>query len=208
MEEGSRTLQAEEQIQIIHWFHGDQQIIPIFSSLDRLNEAVCQVPEKYVYLGIRGRALFGILSQGGLPAVLNPNWSHGRTFLPNEIARLAEGTFSDPANTEVIERDRSVLVGQPKEYPHVLVTALKKYFSGAEEVAAAYLALYVDPKIGPEPRLVVTIASTQDAKSVVKDAGVIAREIMCDGPAVDFVVIKKGADARLSGGSEPFYTRK
>jgi hypothetical protein len=208
MDEGSRTVQAEEQIQIIHWLDGDQQIIPIFSSLERLNEAVRQVPEKYGYLGVRGRELFGILSQGDLPAVLNPNWSHGRTFLPNEIARLAEGTFSDPASTEIIERERSVLVGQPKEYPHDLVVALKKCFSSEKKVAAAYLALYVDPKVGPEPRLVVTIASTGDARSVVKDAGVIAREIMNNGPAVDFVVTEKGADAPLSGGSEPFYTRK
>lgn len=208
MEEGGRTLQAEEQVQIVHWWDGEKQITPIFSSLERLNDAVRQVPEKYGYLGVRGRELFGILSQGETPAVLNPNWSYGRIFLPNEIARLAEGTFSDPANTEIIERDRSVLVGQPKEYPHDLVAALKKCFSSEEMVAAAYLALYVDPKVGPEPRLVVTIASTEDARSVVKDAGVIAREIMTNGPAVDFVVIEKGADAPLSGGSEPFYTRK
>lgn len=74
-------------------------------------------------------------------------------------------------------------------------------------MAAAWLALYVDHKVGPEPRLVVTIASTGDARSVVKDAGVIAREIMSDGPTVDFTVIEKGADAPLSGGSAPFYTR-
>lgn len=122
-------------------------------------------------------------------------------------ARLGAGTFSDPAHTEVIERERSVLVGQPREYPHDLVTALRSCFSSAGEVAAAYLALYVDHKVGPEPRLVVTIASTGDARSVVQDAGVIAREIMHDGPAVDFVVIDLGAEAPLSGGSKPFYMK-
>jgi hypothetical protein len=207
LKEGSRTLETGEEVQIIQWSDGDQPTTPIFSSRERLDEAVRQGTEKYGYLGVRGRELFGILSQGNLPAVLNPNWSYGRTFLPHEIAGLAEGTFSDPANTEVVESERPVLVGQPKEYPHGLVAALKRCFSRAEQVAAAYLALYVDNKVGPEPRLAITIVSTGDARSVVKDAGVIAREIMKVGPAVDFTVIEKGADAPLSGGSEPFYIR-
>ena len=207
MAEGDRTLEAGAHVEIVHWMDGDKQVTPIFSSLERLDEAVRQVSEKYGYLGVRGRELFGILSQADVPAVLNPYWSHGRRFLPHEIARLAEGTFADPSDTEVVEQERSVLVAQPREYPHGLVAALRKCFSGAPKVAAAYLALYVDLKIGPEPRLVITIACTGAARSIVQDAGVIAREIMNDGPAVDFVVIEEGADAPLSGGSEPFYTR-
>jgi hypothetical protein len=208
IEAESRTLQAGEQLQIIHWWDGHKQVVPIFSSLERLNEAVRQVAEEYGYLGVGGRELFGILSQGGLSAVLNPSSSYGRTFLPNEIARLAEGSFSDPETTEVVERQRSVLVGQPKVYPHDLVAALKRYFSSTEEVAAAYLALYVDQKVGLEPRLIVTIATSGDARSVVKDAGLIAKEIMNEGPAVDFTAIKSGDEVPLSGGSEPFYMRK
>jgi len=64
---GERTLTQAEDVSIVSWKQGEQDIIPMFTSLPWLQEAIQGNGHNQGYLAMRGRDLFGVLGGGSHP---------------------------------------------------------------------------------------------------------------------------------------------
>jgi SseB protein N-terminal domain len=90
---GERTLEENEKVPLVSWKKGEQDIIPIFTSLPILQETIKTGGQALDYLTMRGKDLFGILGSGTIPAILNPNCPAGKEFFVQEMRDLASGKF-------------------------------------------------------------------------------------------------------------------
>ncbi len=90
--------------------------------------------------------------------------------------------------------NQQVMLGQPLDYPYVLVSTLKQFFGGISGIKSAYLACiqYADSSLSP--KLLIGLDTTHDVEKVV----CMFEEYMCDKPVfnepLEFV----------SANSEPF----
>ena len=83
-------MEAGSRIQIQHWRSPEgQQVIPFFSSLKTLQDAVT---DNSPYIEIEVLVLFEMTL--GQSLYLNPKHAHGRLFLPDEVERLLESARS------------------------------------------------------------------------------------------------------------------
>ena len=92
---GDGALQKGENISIVNWADGERRIVPIFSSLPLLREAVAGSPVACDYISLRGRELLGILAKGDSPAMLNPTSAYGKELDLDEMRELAAGKLSE-----------------------------------------------------------------------------------------------------------------
>jgi len=207
---GEQTLKKDENIKLVNWVLKEKQFIPVFTSIERMNEALQGVSEKYNYLAMKGSSLLSILSQEDTSMILNARCSIGKEFTINEIQQLANGKYFEPNRTEVVQKERKVLLGQPKEYPHELIDALKQLFSKYPCIEAAYLAHMVDPESGDAPHTLIGYRASGDCTQVLQDAGVIARELAPKGSPIDFTELGKGGGVEdyLTKETTPFYQKQ
>lgn len=206
--EGSRTLGPGEGVKIVHWEKrpGQEQYIPLFTSPERIQEALAGSGVTYTTLGIEASAMFEMLLQGTTPAILNPLCSYGKELTLPEMKNLVSGAFFAPSHTEVVQAKRKVLLGQPSEYPHKLVDSLRRLFANDSRVQAAYLARIHDPESGVPPHILIGLKTVGDIQAVEQDAGVVARECVFGAP-VDFTVVGRGGgvDDYFLKQTKPFY---
>ena len=208
-EQGERTLEKNENVSIVNWSNGRNTFIPIFTSLAVLEEAVKKVGGDYDYLVLKGKDLFGILSEGPSPAVLNPSSQFGKEFPVEEMRELVSGRMFQPARREEVRMDRQVFLGQPAEYPHALVDALKEFMINRAEISVAYVAQFHDPASGNAPHLLVAVGIEGEVDPVMQSMSMIAREVSGPGKVVDFTVLKPGSGlSDYFANVEPFYQRK
>lgn len=188
---GSAELDAEgnaTRLKLVPWNDAKgNEILPIFSSLERLRKAITQEGN---YVQINARSLFEATI--GARLVLNPNSAPGKEFTPEEIAALLDGSLFARHSQEVVKEDRQVLLGQPKEYPQALVDGLKSLYATLPGVRAAYLALLSDPSRTPEQSLLVGVDTGDDENAfqeALGQAGVVVRDTLPKEQAVDFIPI-------------------
>ncbi len=74
-----------------------------------------------------------------------------------------------------------VLLGQPLDYPYVLVSILKQFFVGISVVKKAYLACIQYPDSGFSPKLLIGLDTTHDIEKVV----CMFEEYMGDKPVLN-----------------------
>lgn len=180
-------------------------LIPVFSSLPRLQEAITQQAR---YVQLKGRALLDTVGTA-LPVVLNPMSPYGKEFLPQELAALMDGSMFKEPESYTLQKDTQVLLGQPADYPQALVDGLKTLFSHHPQVEKAYLAQMYDPTSGTPPHPVVGIQSSGDFSVIVRDAGLVSEQTLGKGQFVDFSQLHPGegdlSDYMLRS-VEPFYS--
>lgn len=206
---GQRTLEKDEQVPLVSWKKGDQDIIPMFTSLPLLEETIKNSGQALDYLAMRGKDLLGMLGGGTIPALLNPNSPAGKEFFVEEMRNLANGKFFEPAKPEIVQKERKILLGQPVEYPHELVEVLKRYLSSQPQVEAAYLAQIADPASGVPPHLIFAIRLQGDIDPVLQQLVMLAKETLGPDKIADFTVLGRGGglDNYFLTKTQPFYQR-
>src|SRR5262249_49098518 len=125
---------------------------------------------------------------------------------PEEIQALAKGSFGEPRR-RVVEKETSILLGEPAEYPHTLVEVLSRIFSAHPEVEAAYLAQFCDPASGEPTHPLVGVLG-RGYEEALREAG-RAVESISSAP-VDFVRIDPaggGLSSYFLDQAKPFYRR-
>lgn len=207
---GERTLAKNENVSLVTWKNGEKNVVPIFTSLPLLQQTIKPAGQALDYLALKGKDLFGMLGNGTIPAFLNPNCPAGKEFFVQEMQDLASGKFFEPARTEIVQKERKILLGQPAEYPHKLVEILTRYLSSQPQVEAAYLAQIADPASGVSPHLIFSIKMQGNIDPVMHQLVMISRESLGPNKIVDFTTLGRGGglDDYFLKQTRPFYQRQ
>ena len=206
-QEGHRVLEAKTNVSFVHLQNNNGPFLPIFTSQQRLQEAVNQTGQVYGFLGLRGKDLFPLLAQRPPAAILNPGVAYGKEFTPDEIERLADGSIVRN-ESRVVQKATQVMLGQPAKYPAEIVAALKKLFAQHSSVQAAYLGWIHDPSSEEPPHLIIGIECDGDMQNISKEAGITAQGLLGQNEFVDFVQVgggKGSLDSYFKKQTKPFY---
>ena len=197
--------QSEEgnAIAIESWEEEDGSLaIPFFSSLDSLEASV---EDDASYLEMPVRDLFEMTL--GSKLVMNPHSEYGKDFFSDEIESLLTTGSIEQSSQRIIETDTEVLLGQPEEYPALLVDSLITLLSKHANVKAAYVALIHDESQDDEPNFIIGLQGNGDMETVIEEAGLVARDITDDEEIIDFIIIEEGDDisSYFINETKPFY---
>lgn len=175
--------------------------LPVFSSLARLR-AVIQ--NEVGFLAMNALELLRITQ--GAELMLNPGSDYGKEFTREEIAGILDGSIWR-TTPYVVEKPTQVLLGQPTRYPHALVEALARLFTGKREVQAAYLTHFFNPAAGDKSHTMIAIEATGDWDHLVAEAGMVAANVDVPDPPVDFLRMtgKAGLEDYFRETCRPFY---
>jgi hypothetical protein len=198
----NNVLQARTQLNIQSLERDSKVWLPIFTSLQRLEEFIRSDSN---YLQMRGRAFFEITR--GANVLLNPNQEYGKEFLPQEIEQMLNGSIFQPSKTYTAQKDTKVLIGQPAVYPQELVKVLAAYFAKNPLVNKTYLALMSNPE-EEKPHLLIAIDGKGDWQKIIGDAGAIASEAIGKGEVMGFMRLNTSSLSQtLVRQSKPFYEK-
>jgi hypothetical protein len=199
----NEVLQEGTQLKIQHIERDGIAWLPIFSSLQRLQQSLRSEAN---YLQFKARDFFEITR--GAHVILNPGFDYGKEFVPQEIAGMLDGSIFKPTQTYVTPKDTKVLIGQPAKYPHELVKVLSEYFARNKSVNRAYLVLFHNPESGEKPHLLIGIDASGDWEKVFGDAGMIGSEVMGKEEPIDFIRLDQpGFSQRIINSTKPFYQK-
>lgn len=214
-QDGEMTFSAGNGVNILHWEkQGGELTIPFFSSLETLQQAISQSEgeKEQPFVAMPVRVLFEMTQ--GASLFLNPKTEYGKEFYPEEVAMLlANGGVAKPTEM-VVDKETQILLGQPEEYPSVIVDALTKLFSQRKPVRRAFLALMHDKSVDEKPNLLIGLeveGSEEEIEILIQEAGHIASEHAPDDSPVDFCVVsekERGVSHYLTTHTQPFYQRK
>jgi hypothetical protein len=204
---GERTLKPSENLPLISWKKGEQNIIPMFTSLPLLQQIARQTGQELPFFALKGQDLFKVLATGPLPAVLNPNCPVGKEFFVEEMRDIVSGKFFQVAKPEIVQKERKVMLGQPAEYPQKLVEALQRHLNTEPRVEAAYLAQIADSSSAPH--LIFAISLHGEIDPVMQPLLLITREILGPNKTADFTVLGRGGslDDYFLTKTQPFYQK-
>lgn len=204
--DGDSMIPAGSKLAIVNWHRQDgSPVIPFFTSLPALQRAI---EEEQPYVALPARSFFEITQ--GASLVLNPKSPYGKEFYPQEIsAILSTGTNHVPEQ-RVVQKETRVLLGQPKNYPSEMVSAITLLLAKHPNVKAAYLALMNQPNSTPAQSLVVGIEGDGMLEEVIRQVGSVAADTRPAEFPVDLVHVKPGepglSEYFLSS-TKPFYER-
>ncbi len=202
---GTTVLNTGYQLNIRNIDWNAKQVIPIFSSLPRL-QAILQDEAGYIALNA---LKFMEITQGG-DLLLNPGSDYGKEFTKEEIATILDGSIWKPTESFVAEKDTQIMIGQPARYPKDLVEALSRLFKKTKEVKKAYVAHFFNPEKDEKPHTLIAVEATGNWNSIVASAGMVARDVPSPDPPVDFIQIlgKEDIADYFIRECKPFYERK
>lgn len=207
------TLEEGSKVQIKSWKKADDSmIIPFFSSLEKLQQAI-ESEESYMCLNTR--SLFELTL--GAHLVLNPHSEVAKEFLPQEVEGLLQGFYGPKPETYVYPEETSVLLGQPALYPDKMVAQLHKFFDESKLVSAAYLIQMHDVKRDPQPTLVIGLLLSEQIsveafrQEFGSQVGQIAYDSLLQKMPIDLLYIdvadKQGLSHYMLTETEPFYVQ-
>lgn len=199
------VINDEKGTRIQTWQRDGQQVVPVFSSLARLQEFAEETNLlEYEHSHVGGRELLTILRTAHV--ILNPVSDYGKEFYPQEIEGLLDGSELKRLKIIAVDESQPVLLSQPASYPVQLVEALKASFARDKAVKSAYLAQVHQPAIRQSPQLVIGIEAADNYQPSA--AITIAQERLAEEEFISF--LRLGSDAvstHLRESTQPFYTR-
>ncbi|NOY66230.1 MAG: enhanced serine sensitivity protein SseB [Gammaproteobacteria bacterium] len=180
----------DDTIAIVSWEEsGGESIIPFFSSMSCLESSV---EDDASYLEVSVREFFKMTL--GTKLVMNPHSEYGKEFFPDEIELLLTTGMVQESTQRMIETDNEVVLGEPEEYPGLLVDSLTTLFSKHANVKAAYLALIHDKSQDDEPNYIIGIQGNDDLEKVIEEAGQVARDVTDEEEIIDFIIVEDDDD--------------
>ncbi|VXB48103.1 enhanced serine sensitivity protein SseB C-terminal domain-containing protein [Plantibacter sp. T3] len=179
---------------------------PFYTSKARFQETLQVVPsfEQHL-LALPCRVLWQMTR--GARLVLNPHSTHGKEFLPGEVAQLLDGEAV--LTPRVVERETEVMVGQPARIPPGMTETLTAVLAEYGEVDEAVLGWKVTPQEGgtfDECYLLVIVGAPTARETI---SGPLARALATYSASVpiDVMYVAPGAKHLLTS-VPPFHRRK
>lgn len=200
-----KVVSSGESIQIQNIEMNGKRVIPIFSSVARLQAVLSH---EATYLGLNAMDFFKMTL--GADLVLNPGSDFGKELPAQEIQSIVDGSIWQPSERRVTTKATQVMIGQPKNYPHELVDALKRLFAKNKKVKRAWLAHFMDPSVDQQPHTLIAVEAEGDFESVSSDIGLVARNVTIPDPPMDVIQVtgRGGLEGYFLNESKPFYERK
>lgn len=200
---GQNRLKPGDQIPIVHWQHGQKNIVPIFSSLPVMQEILKGSNAACDYLAMRGLEALGLISKGDVPAMLNPNGAYGKELRVGEMRDLVSGKLF---GSQAVEEGT---LSQLAEHPQTLIEALKQFLGTRSEVSAAYVAQANYSGSAESPRFFFALQMEGDPDPVMKQMSVILGETLGKGKSANFTALGRGGqfDEFFRKEIQPFYKK-
>jgi len=206
-QEGRSMLKQDTDISFASLQGANGPFLPIFTSRERLQEAVNQTGQTYGFVALRGKDIFPILAENPPTAILNPGAAYGKELTADEICRIADGSIAK-TESKVIQKETKVLLGQPAKHPTELIAALQRLFAKHPTVHAAYLAQIHDPSSGEKPHLIIGIEADGDFRKIAGEAGMTAQGVLDKEEFADFIQVggnNGSLDSYFKKQTQPFY---
>jgi len=204
LNDGNQTLQQDTQVKIVSY---PDKKIPVFTSTERIFDKRI-IKEQVQYLQMKGESLFEMAK--GASFVLNPYSAYGKKLLPGEVEQMLNGTILTDNHRQIkIEKETSIQIGQPANYPTEIVNSLNKLFSQRPTINAAYLGWIYNPSSGEPPHYIFGLDGEGDLQDVTNEAGFTAKQFLKADDIVDFIRIdnRDGLSDYFLKSTKPFYKR-
>ncbi|MBI4717685.1 MAG: enhanced serine sensitivity protein SseB C-terminal domain-containing protein [Planctomycetes bacterium] len=194
-----------ETLSVHSWQAEGRTVIPIFSSLPRLQAFIT---EDVGYVSLSAEEFLRMTL--GSVLLLNPGTEYEKEFTPQEAAALLEGAADTRPETFTIPEGADVILGMPKDYPHELADALGRFFRTQRNVKRAYLAQILVIGRDERPHTLIGLEAGGDWQQVVAAAVAAIRGVHVPSPPVDFLPItgRGGTEEYFREKCKPFYQRK
>ena len=141
----------------IVWKGSEGPCIPVFTSMDRANEACKKIgvpDKKYALAEMNGQQLFAVLRLQQYPIIINPACGVATTYLDrNAMKMLADGSILKPIDERAAQKSGNVVIVDPADYPTDFLQPLFQFLRKRTEVKAAWLFRQVDLPEGSNPRI-------------------------------------------------------
>lgn len=201
----SRVAGEGETLSVHSWQADGRTVIPIFSSLPRLQAFVT---EEVGYVALNAEEFLRMTL--GSVLLLNPGTEYEKEFTPQEAAALLEGAVETRPQAVAIPEGADVILGQPKNYPHELADALGRCFRTQKRVKRAYLAQILVIGRDEKPHILIGLEVSGDWEQVVAAAVAAIHGVHIPDSPVDFLPItgRGGTEDYFLERCKPFYQRK
>lgn len=177
------------------------RMIQFFSSLEILQKFISSNPK---YIRMNAKSLFELVRDTKM--ILNPNFTVQKEFTVSEINALRDGTIFRTQNSRVIEKETTIMIGEPKEYPHDIVNSLIKLFKKEKRVLEAYVVHYYNPEEEVPPHPLILVKCNSSYEEVVAKAGATVEGF---GKVIDFARYDNSSLTNMIISKyKPFYKKK
>lgn len=214
----NQVKEGEKSVQIEHIEFKGKSCIPIFSSLEQLREALIRfgrikdIPNAR-FLQMHTTDFLRMTK--GEELLLNPGAEFSKEFTVAEIESILDGSIWKPS--QILHVGKSMLIGQPKEYPTKLASALTRVFTTIPQVKRAWLAhvhyargIFFPKSIpGEKPHTLIVIEQDGNFEQFLGEIWVIVRGIQAPDSPVDFLEFtgEGGVEDSILRNNAPFYAK-
>lgn len=182
--EGEGTIGDDGKMTVTTWHVEGEEVIPIFTSPDRLDEAMRskgKPGEPYGAAQMVGLELFRafIPPHNKFRVVVNPGCACGARFMdPKMVLSIVDGSaLYIPTPGEVAMG--GLVIPLPKRLPASLREPLGKFFAGIPEVKAAWLFYEEEPKPPFEQMYVLGLAVAGGDAEETREEAALALASLC-----------------------------
>lgn len=200
------AIAEDSALDLQHWEKDDgSSVIPFFSSLDALQQAV---DKEQAFVVMPARTLFEMTA--GETLFLNAKLPTGKEFTPREISHLVDKGGSPLSQQEVLEGGTALLLSEVDQPPAQMVDSLTTLFKSIKTVKRAFLCS-VKEKADEQANLLIGIEAEGDIDEIIHAAGSVATDTLPGDEPVDICLVaegEKGISHFMLAHITPFYERR
>ena len=209
--EGVMELQNGDEFNLTFWKNGEEQVIPLFTSGERAQQALESIGEKdrpCCIAEMEGETLFRILQNYKTKVVINPALNPGGLHLDaNAVRMLADGSILHPITGREQAHGR-VKIMDPADYPTDFIQPLFEFLRQRKEVQAAWI--FETPpheKETAECHYVFGLLAVDAEEQLEQDFVVVAQNARPKGVQFGVVMLdpRDGPQAGIIAKCLPFY---
>jgi hypothetical protein len=208
--DGTMEVGEGDQITVTFWKNGDEQVIPVFTSGERAQQALRAIGQKgqpWCLAEIGGDALFKILQSYHMKVVINPACPSGEMHLDaNAVQKLADGSILQPT-AGTLECQGVARPVDPADYPTDLLQALFEFLRSREDVQAAWI-LETQPEPGdPDRQYVFALLAVDAGEELEQDFIVVAQNVRSREASYGVMLLdpRLATHAKIIARISPFY---
>ncbi len=121
------------------------------------------------------------------------------------IVLRSDNTSPADGRTDSLQKDTSVMIGEPASYPDGILDALKQLFARSENVKRAFFLQMV--KGSDDISYLLIIDAENSIERILGEVGQIAQKCIVNNIALDCVPYSTGFARSATEGRDPFYSR-
>jgi hypothetical protein len=193
-------IQADTKISLANFEYNGHSCVAIFTSEARITPGT-------KYLIMPAKAFFE-MTRGSF-VMLNPGSAYGKEFVPDEIARLLNGTMFQPMERYVVQKATQVMIGTPKDYPTELVEALSRLYKKSPAVERAWIAFYHNPERDKEGCMLLCLDTNNPSifDRLSSDSGVVYESMIKKRQFMDIIRYEDNGLPSYFTKQKPFYQK-